>query len=268
MQDSSNFKFLPSSSSNNKHSRFNALTRPAAIAILACGALFAQSSDGKIWSGVYTAAQAERGKANFGTSCVRCHSADLSGATAPSLKGERFITAWENESLYRLFTKIRDTMPPNFGTALTDQDKLDVVAYILQVNNFPAGADELQMTAEELEGIQIVRKGQGTDIPNFSLVRVVGCLEPGGNHTWLLTRTTAAAATREPSSTSEGLQAAAALPLGSDTLRLVNVTPFKPDLHRGRKMEAKGLLYREPGESRLNLTSLVATTETCPASPD
>ncbi len=26
------------------------------------------------------------------------------------------MTSWENESLYKIFTKIRDTMPPNFGT--------------------------------------------------------------------------------------------------------------------------------------------------------
>ena len=37
-----------------------------------------------------------------------------------------------------LFTKVRDTMPPNFGTILDDQVKLDIVTYILQTNGFPA----------------------------------------------------------------------------------------------------------------------------------
>src|SRR5262245_799694 len=84
----------------------------------------AQTVEGKIWSGVYTAQQAARGKINFTGSCERCHGANLGGVTAPSLTGPRFMTAWENESVYRLFTKIRDTMPPNFGTSLTDEAKL------------------------------------------------------------------------------------------------------------------------------------------------
>lgn len=44
--------------------------------------------------------------------------------------------------------------------------------------------------------------------------------------------------------------------LASETFRLVSVNAFKPAPHAGHKMEAKGLLYREPGESRLNLASL------------
>ena len=36
----------------------------------------------------------------------------------------------------------------------------------------------------------------------------------------------------------------------------MSVVPFKPEGHRGQKMEARGLLYRDETDARLNLTSL------------
>ena len=36
-------------------------------------AVRAQNTEPRIWQGVYTAAQAERGKASFNSSCLRCH---------------------------------------------------------------------------------------------------------------------------------------------------------------------------------------------------
>src|SRR6185295_820452 len=173
---------------------FLILVSTFACAVLCAAAIAAQSpspvssTDGRIWDGTFTAAQAERGNKNFTTSCERCHLADLSGGTGPSLKGTRFMTSWENESLYKIFTKIRDTMPPNFGTTLTDDAKLDVLTYILKVNGFPEGSEELRIDADQLEGIQVVRKGANRPaVPNFSIVEVVGCLAPGPDNTWILT---------------------------------------------------------------------------------
>jgi mono/diheme cytochrome c family protein len=224
----------------------------------------AQNPDPKIWTGVYTAAQAERGKTNFTGSCARCHLADLSGGTGPSLKGERFITAWQDESLYRLFTKIRDTMPPNFGTTLTEEAKLDVITYILQSNGFPAGSAELKIDQDNLDSVQIVRKGTGTTLPNFSLVQVVGCLAPGGNNdVWLLTNTSEPVVTKDQPSTPDELKLAESRPSGKETYRLVSATKFKSAFQQGQKIEAKGLLYRDPNDSRLNLTSLKPLGSTC-----
>src|SRR4029434_10016818 len=124
---------------SNDHSRIPEMNRPYLL-IVAIAAVFfghlerasAQTPVAQIWSGIFTDEQAERGKANFTQSCVRCHGADLAGLTAPSLNGNRFIGAWENENLYKLFVKVRDTMPPNFGTILPDEAKLDVITFILR----------------------------------------------------------------------------------------------------------------------------------------
>jgi mono/diheme cytochrome c family protein len=231
--------------------------------IVACvAAMPAQSPAPSIWDGVYTDAQAERGKNIYSTACVRCHGADLGGTTAPPLTGDRFMTSWGGESVDRLFVKIRDTMPPNFGTILDDSAKLDVVTYILRTGGYPSGARELAVGGE-LAGIRILRKGEQASVQNFSLVQTVGCLARGAEGSWVLTSTAEPAVTREDAPPPDALAAAAAKPLGTETFVLLSVTPFNPEAHVGRKMEARGLVYREPGDSRLTLTSLQPLGATC-----
>lgn len=215
--------------------------------------LLAQTDD-KIWTGIYTAAQSERGKAGFEANCSHCHNADLAGSTrAPSLKGDRFAKDWFDGSVYALFTKLRDTMPATYPDTVPDAVKLDILTYLLQANGFPAGATELRLNQKQLESIAIVRKG-ARPIPNFALVQVVGCLEPG----WTLTKATDPVITKE-----ETTSAPESKPLGDQNYVLVSVAAFKPAAHSGQKMEARGLLYRQPGENRLNLTSLQMLSPTC-----
>ncbi len=56
-----------------------------------------------------------------------------------ALKGPAFLANWEDGSVNRLFAKIRDTMPPSNTDQLSAATKLDVVAFILRENGFPAG---------------------------------------------------------------------------------------------------------------------------------
>src|SRR5947209_6418531 len=90
-----------------------------------------------IWSGVYTAAQAERGKAVYVSHCSRCHGDDLRKSQSYPLAGEGFIEHWEASTLERLFNQIRQ-MPPGAPATLDDADKRDAMAYLLQQNGFPA----------------------------------------------------------------------------------------------------------------------------------
>jgi mono/diheme cytochrome c family protein len=217
----------------------------------------------RIWQGVYTAAQADRGKETFDTACIRCHGGDLAGTTAPALKGDRFLTTFGNETVDRLFLKIRDTMPPNFGTSLDDAAKLDIVTYILQTNGYPAGGKELTTSGDELGSIQILREGEQANVTNFSLVQTVGCLAKGPNNSWVLTQTAEPAVTRDDTPSSEALTAAGARPLGAATFLLLSAAPHDPAAHQGHKMEARGLVYRDAAEARLTLTSLKRIGAAC-----
>jgi len=228
-----------------------------AAAVLTCvAAVRAQSPEPRIWQGVYTAAQAERGRTSYNSACLRCHGDALQGNTAPALSGERFFTTWGSEPIASLFAKIRDTMPPNFGTSIDDQTKLDIVAYILQTNGFPSGPGELTQKGSDLDDAQILKKGEQAIVQNFSLVQVVGCLARGADNTWILTRTSEPLVTRDDVPTPQSLASAAARPLGTRTFRLLSAKPFDPEAHQGHKMEARGLIYNEPGDERLTLTSL------------
>jgi mono/diheme cytochrome c family protein len=217
------------------------------------------------WDGVFTAAQADRGKENFLTGrCGGCHKLDLSGDRGPALKGDDFLAHWDNGSVATLFDKIRETMPQNSPNDVTDDAKIDIVAYLLQQNGYPAGTkSELRADAESLGIVDITRKGQTNTIANFSLVQVVGCLTPGAGSAWTLTRTSEPVITRDEEPTAAALKTAQGKALGGQTFTLVSALSFKPDEHKGQKVEARGLLYRDETDARLNLTSLQTINNTC-----
>jgi mono/diheme cytochrome c family protein len=218
---------------------------------------------GKIWTGVYSAAQAERGKVPFTGVCRRCHADTLEGSRrGPALKGESFMADWEAQDLKRLFDKMRDTMPPDSPSSLEDHEYLDVMTYILQANGYPAGSKDL--TPEMIDDIQIVRPlgSAPRQAQNFSVVEIVGCLEREGDG-WFLTRTTEPMPSGARPATPAELTEAAARPLGTLKFRLLSVASFSPDAHTGEKMDAKGLLYRAPSKDRVNVSSLQPLGSAC-----
>jgi len=238
-------------------------------ATMVASVLKAQDSDTivSVWDGVYTAAQAERGKATFDLSCSRCHNSDLTGSDrGPTLSGDRFLSNWQDGSLEALFSLIRDTMPQGSANIVNDASKADVLAYILQRNSFPPGTTELTADGARLDMVQILRKGAPPGLQNLSFVQVVGCLEPGPGNRWVLARSSARPGTRERGVSAIELERARGRQLGSDTYTLVSAAPFEPATRRGHRVAAKGLLYRQPGDSRLNLTALETLADTCSSS--
>lgn len=228
------------------------------------GRSLAQNKAAGIWDGVYSAAQADRARTPFTAVCRRCHNDDLGGSDrGPSLRGDRFMANWDTQGLNRLFAKIKDTMPPDSPASLPDEDYLDLVTLILKANGFPAGSASL--TSEKLEDVLIMKtQGDGArDVPNFRMVQVVGCLGEGPDNTWVLTRTSDPAVASDQAPTAAALKEADALPLGSQTFRLLSVNPFRPEAHRGHKMQAKGLIYRAPNKDRINLVSLEMVGSNC-----
>jgi len=220
--------------------------------------------DGTIWDGVYTPAQIERAKVPLVAVCRRCHSDDLGGSDrGPSLHGSRFMTTWETQDLSALFAKVKDTMPPDSPSSLSDEDYLAMVALILKSNGYPAGTEAL--TVEKLDGIKIAGKPGETPkaLANFRLIEVVGCLTHGANDAWVLTNTSEPALTSDRPSTAKALSDASRQPLGSGTFRLMSVNSFDPTAHAGQKMQAKGLLYRAPGKDRINLIALEPVGQSC-----
>jgi mono/diheme cytochrome c family protein len=112
-----------------------------------------------VWDGIYTEAQAVRGKKLYIASCAACHQEGLQGADlAPALKGDEFLLLWNDKPLGELVDRITTTMPQDAPGSLSPQENADIVAYILQVNRFPTGLAELPADAAAQNTTFIVRK--------------------------------------------------------------------------------------------------------------
>ena len=100
--------------------------------------------------GVFTEAQANRGQTVYAGACGACHGRRLNGApddpdmrSTPPLARAPFLREWEGRSLATLFEYMRATMPENNPGSLTDEEYVDVIAYMLTVGGMPVGNDEL-----------------------------------------------------------------------------------------------------------------------------
>lgn len=230
------------------------------IAMAVC--VSAQELGKTVADGVYTEAQATRGAASYNTACANCHRADLTGNNGPALRDQRFARQFAGKDLKTFFTKTATTMPRNAPASLGDAVYLDIVAYVLKENGFPAGAHEL--TTETLDGIRVLPT-QPTPLPpvgDFSYVEVVGCLTRGPEHTWLLARSSApVTATANASSTASPARADA--PLGTETLHLVDAMAYAPEAHVGQKIYVRGLLIKLPDEQRMTISALETIAATC-----
>ena len=106
------------------------------------------------WDGVFTEEQAKRGEAMYVAECASCHQEDLAGdGFAPALTGAEFAAAWNGLPLADLLDRMRQSMPPSDPAAVTVAQKVDVIAFMLKANDFPAGSTELPQEAEALKQI-------------------------------------------------------------------------------------------------------------------
>jgi mono/diheme cytochrome c family protein len=99
-------------------------------------------------SGVYNAAQAERGKNVYAGYCRSCH-------TAESHTGATFVATWKGRPLSDLFAFMQEKMPKNEPGSLSDREYVDVMTYVLKMNKMPAGKTELPIDTTALGRIRI-----------------------------------------------------------------------------------------------------------------
>ena len=110
-----------------------------------------------VWDGVYTEAQAMRGEQVYQDECTFCHLEDLMGdAFATPLVEDSFTFRWDGSSVGDLMTVIQVTMPADRPQTLSDEAVADVIAFLLKMNEYPAGEEELAADQAALENIAIV----------------------------------------------------------------------------------------------------------------
>ncbi|MFN7982328.1 MAG: cytochrome c [Vicinamibacterales bacterium] len=120
-----------------------------ALSFVAAAMTSAAGEDKKtIADKVYSAAQAERGEARFKTSCTACHSPN-------SFSGGAFAEKWSGQTLSEVFDFISNAMPENDPGSLKREDYVNVIAFMLKINNLPTGDADLPTDSAGLKNIQI-----------------------------------------------------------------------------------------------------------------
>lgn len=104
--------------------------------------------------GVFTAAQADRGRRVFEDRCIACHQPD-------QYAGEGFMRSWTGQTADSLFDLLRTTMPQDNPGSLKPQAYADLLAYIFRLNGLPAGDTELKAVSAALRQVVI----EGPDRP-------------------------------------------------------------------------------------------------------
>lgn len=94
---------------------------------------------------MYSEEQALKGHDLYDEHCASCHGAALEGQGSLPLSGATFRARWadDHHSVDDLFYIIRTLMPYGQPATLSKQEYLDIIAYILMVNGYPAGAQPL-----------------------------------------------------------------------------------------------------------------------------
>ena len=88
------------------------------------------AQDKTVNDGVFTAAQAETGKAVYDTSCKTCHDMRFYRDILKSYNDQPVLWLWES---------MLGTMPADNPGSLMLDEYTNVIAYILSENGFPAG---------------------------------------------------------------------------------------------------------------------------------
>ena len=97
----------------------------------------------------YRAGQAERGAELYQRQCAACHLLDLQGSfEAVALRDSAFIDNWRNRAPADLLDVLRRTMPTQAPGSLSEDEYLDIIAFLLRANGVAAGATALAANSD------------------------------------------------------------------------------------------------------------------------
>ena len=97
----------------------------------------------------YQTAQAERGAALYQQQCAACHLPDLQGFfEAVALADSAFVDNWRNRAPAEMLDLLRRTMPTQAPGSLSDEEYLDIIAFLLQANGVASGPTALAASSD------------------------------------------------------------------------------------------------------------------------
>ena len=125
----------------------NEVIKAGQVDCLAChrniGHVYETTSQAGAW---YTVEQAAAGGSLFQHSCSSCHGANLEGGAGPALTGASWRQLFGGAKLLTPWGEIKGPMSEYAGVKFTTQQSLDILAFLLQKNGYPAGSEPLTNT--------------------------------------------------------------------------------------------------------------------------
>jgi hypothetical protein len=135
--------------------------RAAAVSATSAVSAAAAQDGPSVWDGVYSEAQAMRGRERYGAACASCHADDLLGGSGPALTGDAFMQRWNGSSVNDMMQNIRQTMPQDAPNSLGVPGYVDLIAFLLQSNGVPVGKADLPVEVDGLKAIRVVSRPAG-----------------------------------------------------------------------------------------------------------
>ena len=109
--------------------------------------LAAQEDSRSTRHGVYSEAQAQRGRTLYNRVCVDCHE-------LVDFRGRAFLNEWVGSSLWELYEYMFDSMPEDAPGTRSPNEYAAVIAFILRENGFPMGDADLAVDEAGLGAIK------------------------------------------------------------------------------------------------------------------
>lgn len=120
----------------------------AGAASLSAGAAGAEDPK-SILDRIYSESQAQRGERQFKISCSSCH-------TPRMFSGGAFAERWNGQTMGSVLEWVSMNMPENDPGGLKPQQYADILAFVLGINGYPVGSDDMPADVATLKQYAIV----------------------------------------------------------------------------------------------------------------
>jgi polar amino acid transport system substrate-binding protein len=105
---------------------------------------------------LFTSAQADAGATKYSDNCAQCHGPTLEGRAGPALKGKHFANPAANFHVGDIFTIVSQNMPATQPASLPQDDYVEIMAFLLRENGYPAGSTKLTFDEAKQSKVPLV----------------------------------------------------------------------------------------------------------------
>ena len=128
-----------------------------------CGSKKSSAKSDAAPPALFTSTQADGGKIKYLTYCAMCHGPTLQGRAGPALTGPNFASPKADFHVGDVFTIVSNNMPATSPGTLAHDDYVQIMAFLLQQNGYPAGDKALTFDDATKSKVKLLYRGSPND---------------------------------------------------------------------------------------------------------